>query len=68
MKIKRFVAADMRQAMRLVRDEQGPESVILSTRRLADGIEVIAAIDYDESLVSEAACHGAPVAPSAPAG
>ncbi|HTM29556.1 MAG TPA: flagellar biosynthesis protein FlhF, partial [Rhodanobacter sp.] len=47
MKIKRFVAADMRQAMRLVRDEQGPESVILSTRRLADGIEVIAAIDYD---------------------
>lgn len=54
MKIKRFVAADMRQAMRLVRDEQGPESVILSTRRLADGIEVVAATDYDESLMSQA--------------
>ncbi|MEO7072038.1 MAG: flagellar biosynthesis protein FlhF [Rhodanobacter sp.] len=60
MKIKRFIAADMRQAMSLVRDEQGPESVILSTRRLAEGIEVIAAIDYDESLVNEASRHGAP--------
>ncbi len=62
MKIKRFVAADMRQAMREVREEQGPEAVILSTRRIDEGIEVIAAIDYDESLVREAARHGAPVA------
>ncbi|HUH30768.1 MAG TPA: flagellar biosynthesis protein FlhF [Rhodanobacter sp.] len=62
MKIKRFVAADMRQAMRLVREEQGPEAVILSTRRLADGIELIAAIDYDESLINEAVRQGvAPV-------
>ena len=58
MKIKRFVAADMRQAMREVREEQGPEAVILSTRRLPEGIEVIAAIDYDEALVREAARHG----------
>jgi flagellar biosynthesis protein FlhF len=35
MKIKRFVAKDMRQAMREVREEQGPDAVILSTRRLA---------------------------------
>ncbi|MEW9625484.1 flagellar biosynthesis protein FlhF [Rhodanobacter geophilus] len=63
MKIKRFVAPDMRQAMREVREEQGPEAVILSTRRMDDGIEVIAAIDYDEALVREAARHGAPVAP-----
>jgi flagellar biosynthesis protein FlhF len=62
MKIKRFVAPDMRQAMREVREEQGPEAVILSTRRLDEGIEVIAAIDYDESLVREAARHGAPLA------
>lgn len=58
MKIKRFVAADMRQAMRLVREDQGPEAVILSTRRIDDGIEIIAAIDYDEALVREAARHG----------
>ncbi|MEO5812639.1 MAG: flagellar biosynthesis protein FlhF [Rhodanobacter sp.] len=58
MKIKRFLAADMRQAMRLVREEQGPDAVILSTRRLADGIELIAATDYDESLINEAMRQG----------
>jgi flagellar biosynthesis protein FlhF len=57
MKIKRFVAKDMRQAMREVREEQGPDAVILSTRRLAEGIEVIAAIDYDEALIREATRH-----------
>jgi flagellar biosynthesis protein FlhF len=61
MKIKRFLAADMRQAMREVRAEQGADAVILSTRRLDDGIEIIAAIDYDETLVREAARHGAPM-------
>ena len=59
MKIKRFVAPDMRQAMREVREDQGPEAVILSTRRLDEGIELVAAIDYDESLIREAARHGA---------
>lgn len=68
MKIKRFVAADMRQAMREVREEQGPEAVILSTRRFAEGIEVIAAIDYDESLIREASRHNAPAStPETPA-
>jgi len=67
MKIKRFTATDMRQAMGLVRDEQGPDAVILSTRRIADGIEVIAAIDYDESLVNDAVRqHATPAASSHP--
>lgn len=61
MKIKRFVAADMRQAMREVREEQGPDAVILSTRRLDEGVEIIAAVDYDESLVREAARSGEPL-------
>jgi flagellar biosynthesis protein FlhF len=65
MKIKRFLAADMRQAMRDVRAEQGADAVILSTRRLEDGIEIIAAVDYDESLMREAARHGAPTAEAA---
>lgn len=64
MKIKRFVAPDMRQAMREVREEQGPDAVILSTRRLDEGIEIIAAVDYDEALVREAARHGAAPAPA----
>ncbi|PXV52589.1 flagellar biosynthesis protein FlhF [Dyella jiangningensis] len=61
MKIKRFVASDMRQAMREVREDQGPDAVILSTRRMDDGIEIIAAVDFDEALVREAARHGAPL-------
>jgi flagellar biosynthesis protein FlhF len=61
MKIKRFLANDMRQAMREVRAEQGADAVILSTRRLEDGIEIIAAVDYDETLIREAARHGAPM-------
>jgi flagellar biosynthesis protein FlhF len=54
MKIKRFVAPDMRQALRRVREEQGPDAVILSNSRVADGVEIIAALDYDEALIREA--------------
>ncbi len=50
MNISRFTAPDMRQAIRLVRDSLGPEAVIISNRTVGDGIEIIAAIDYDESL------------------
>jgi flagellar biosynthesis protein FlhF len=54
MKIKRFNAPDMRTAFRLVREEQGPGAVILSSRRTDDGVEVVAATDYDEALVQQA--------------
>ena len=54
MKIKRFTAKNMREAIRLVREEQGPDAVILSNRRTPDGIEVVAATDYDAALVQQA--------------
>ena len=54
MKIKRFVAADMRSAMNLVRKEHGPDAVILSNRRIEEGIEIVAAAHYDESAVQRA--------------
>ncbi|HLT44641.1 MAG TPA: flagellar biosynthesis protein FlhF [Luteimonas sp.] len=62
MRIKRFTAPDMRTALRMVRDEQGPDAVILSTRPGADGagIEVVAATDYDEALVAQALRAAAP--------
>jgi flagellar biosynthesis protein FlhF len=47
MKIKHYRAADMRQALRQVREAQGPDAVILSSRRIARGVEVVAAVDYD---------------------
>lgn len=45
MKIKRYIAPTMRLAMLKVREEQGDDAVILSSRPLAEGVEVVAAID-----------------------
>lgn len=50
MNIRRFVANDMREALTAIRADLGSEAVMLSSRKLADGVEVIAAIDYDDSL------------------
>lgn len=55
MKIKRFTAPNLRDAMRLVREEQGPDAVILSNRRVDDGFEVVAATDYDAAMLQHAA-------------
>ncbi|MES0874590.1 flagellar biosynthesis protein FlhF [Sinimarinibacterium thermocellulolyticum] len=54
MKIKRFIAGSMREAIRMVREEQGADAVILSNRRVAEGIEVVAATDYDAALMQAA--------------
>ncbi|MFQ5644438.1 MAG: flagellar biosynthesis protein FlhF [Thiogranum sp.] len=51
MKVKRFFAPDMRQAIRLVREAQGADAVILSNRKVDGGVEIISATDYDESLL-----------------
>lgn len=54
MKIKRYLDTDMRQVLKRVREDQGPDAVILSNRRVDEGIEVIAAVDYDEALIRHA--------------
>lgn len=53
MKIKRFFAPDIRQAIKLVREELGPEAVILSNRQVKGGVEIVSAVDYDENLLQE---------------
>lgn len=45
MKLKRYLAPTMRQAMALVRDELGDDAVIMSSRKTDSGVEVVAAID-----------------------
>lgn len=55
MKIRRIQAKTMRQGIRRVRDEIGPQAVILSSREVHDGVEVIAALDFDEESVREQA-------------
>lgn len=67
MRIKRFIAPDMRTALRMVRDEQGPDAVILSNRPTEDGIEIVAATDYDESLAQQALRAALPALAPAPA-
>jgi flagellar biosynthesis protein FlhF len=54
MKIKRFLAPTMREAIAQVRAEQGPDAVILSNKRVDGGIEIITAIDYDAALAQQA--------------
>ncbi|HET8700858.1 MAG TPA: flagellar biosynthesis protein FlhF [Nitrococcus sp.] len=62
MKIKRIFAADMRQAIRQVRESHGPDAVILSSRNVDGGVEVISAVDYDEGSV-RAALESTPAEP-----
>jgi flagellar biosynthesis protein FlhF len=52
MNIRRFTAPDMREALGAIRGELGADAVMLSSRKLANGVEVIAAIDYDDSLLA----------------
>ena len=52
MKIKKFIAPDIRRAIKMVRDEQGPDAVIISNRRVDGGVEIVSAVDYDEALLS----------------
>jgi flagellar biosynthesis protein FlhF len=54
MKIKRYFATSMREAMRQVREDQGPDAVILGSEARDEGIELIAAVDYDAALLRHA--------------
>lgn len=46
MKVKRFTAANMQQALRLVSQQLGADAVILSSKKVSAGFEVVAALDY----------------------
>jgi flagellar biosynthesis protein FlhF len=74
MKIVRHTAPDMRQALRAIREQLGEDAVILSSRRLAQGVEVTAAVDFDAGMgkaalmaAAEAAAAASPPASSPPA-
>uniref|UniRef100_A0A486XVR4 Flagellar biosynthesis protein FlhF n=1 Tax=Rheinheimera sp. BAL341 TaxID=1708203 RepID=A0A486XVR4_9GAMM len=50
MKIKRFVAKDMRSALQEVKEFLGPDAIILSNKKIADGVEIVAAIDQEPAV------------------
>ncbi len=53
MKIRRFVAKDMRSALAQIKDELGADAVIMSNKKIPEGVELMAAIDYSQSLPSD---------------
>ncbi|MDT8406932.1 MAG: flagellar biosynthesis protein FlhF [Methylococcales bacterium] len=53
MKIKRFFAEDIRQVMRMVKEELGSDAVILSNRSVDGGVEIVAARDFDEQALQQ---------------
>jgi len=55
MKIKRTFAKNIREAMKKVREEQGPDAVILANKKVEGGVEIVSAVDYDEEIVYQQA-------------
>lgn len=53
MKVKRFFDKNIRRTLLQVREELGPDAVILSNQRINGGIEIVAALDYDASMMEE---------------
>jgi len=49
-KIKRFFAKDMRAALAEVKDTLGNDAVIMSSKKVTGGIEIVAAIDPEQSV------------------
>jgi flagellar biosynthesis protein FlhF len=59
-KIKRFFAKDMRAALAQVKETLGSDAVIMSNKKVNGGIEIVAAVDYDEPKAKTAATAPAP--------
>ena len=53
MKIRRFTGADMRDALRQVRNALGADAVILETAHNASGVEISAASGYRPAVRSK---------------
>ncbi|CAM3112034.1 flagellar GTP-binding protein FlhF [Legionella steigerwaltii] len=64
MKLKRFVAADTRSAMKQIKETLGADAVILSSHHVDGGVEVVAAIDFDETILSTSAAVACAEPPS----
>ena len=68
MKIKRYTGTSSREILQRMRRELGADAVILSNREIVGGVEIVAAIDFEEvkSLVGRTP-PPVPRAPAAPA-
>jgi len=55
MRIKRTFAPTMRDALQLVKQEQGPDAVIMGNNKVPGGVEILSAIDFDEVAIAKIA-------------
>jgi flagellar biosynthesis protein FlhF len=54
MKVRRYIAANMRSALEMVRQEQGPDVLILSNRKVDGGVELLTASgEADAELIEK---------------
>ena len=60
MNIKKFIAATARQALKDIRSELGDEAVILSNRKVDDGVEIIALAGEEVMQVSDSVARVKP--------
>jgi flagellar biosynthesis protein FlhF len=63
MNVKKFTAGSTRDALRMVRDELGDEAVILSNRKVATGVEIMAMSDEALSDITQSHAQFDPVLP-----
>ena len=54
MKIRRFVGKDMRSALAQIKEELGVDAVIMSNKKIPEGVELMAAVDYNQPTPQEA--------------
>jgi len=53
-KIRRFVAKDMRTALSQIKEELGADAVIMSNKKIPEGVELMAAVDYHQTTATSA--------------
>lgn len=58
MKLKRFVAKDMREALTKIKEELGPDAVIMSNKRIDNGVEIVAGIETLSDSLSQKVKQG----------
>lgn len=60
MKVKRYFAANMRSALDMIKQDQGPDVLILSNRKVDGGVELITADDLTEQEAARLAGQQTP--------
>ena len=63
MRLKRFRAASMADAMAQLRDELGPDALILTTKRVSGGVEITAGLEMVDEPPAALPPPAAPLAP-----